>query len=97
MQSLILHLPAPWIYPMKKTGSQTMVHNWLEDSKNAVIADIMAPRILTQEEMEIRVAQALQKLEKKDWPKAGEVMTVAAMNADDAEIEVTEYESRWLK
>jgi hypothetical protein len=47
--------------------------------------------------MEIYVALALQKLQAEDWPKAGEMLTVRAMNEDDAEIELTEYQSRWLR
>jgi hypothetical protein len=47
--------------------------------------------------MEIHVARALQKLKTEDWPKSGEVLTVVAMNEDDPQTEVTEYESRWLR
>jgi len=78
------------------TPSRT-VHNWLEDSKNAVVADVVAPRILTNQEMEILVARALQTLEKKDWPKADEVLTVVATDADDMQADVAEHESRWLR
>jgi len=82
---------------MQSARAPIEVRNRLVDAKSSAVVDIVAPRILTKPEMEMYVAQALQKLRADEWPKAGDVLKVRAMNEDDAEIELTEYESRWLR
>jgi len=66
------------------------------DSTSTFVVDIVAPRSLTRPEMEIFAAQALQKLKNEDWPKAGGVLTLMAMEEDGFEEEFQEYASRWL-
>ena len=82
---------------MQKETSPIKVHNRLVDSKSSIVVDVVAPRTLTRHEMEMHVAEALGKLKTEDWPKAGEVLTVMAMNEDDMEMEWMEYVSRWMR
>ena len=77
--------------------SPIKVHNRLVDSKRSIVVDVVAPRSLSRHEMEIHMAQALEKLKADEWPKAGDVLTVMAMNEDDTEVEWMEYVSRWMQ
>jgi hypothetical protein len=82
---------------MQPARTFATVHNRHLDKATSVIVDIVAPRRLSNEEMEVHVARALQKLKNDAWPKPGEVLTVLAMNVDESPRELAEHESRWLR
>jgi len=82
---------------MQNAISPIKVYNRLVDSKSSIVVEVVAPRSLGKHEMEILMAQALEKLKVEEWPKAGEVLTVMAMDEDDTENEWMEYVSRWMR
>jgi hypothetical protein len=81
---------------MQNPSLPTAVHHWQEDTRNSVLVDIVAPRRLVMEEMEMQVARALRMLKRRHWRKAGNGLTLVTMRENDAEIEVTECERCWV-
>jgi hypothetical protein len=81
---------------MKNPSLPTAVHHWQEDTRSCVVVDIVAPRRLIREEIEMQVARALRMLKRRPGRKVGDGLTVVTMRENEAEIEVTECERCWV-
>jgi hypothetical protein len=80
---------------MQNPSLPAVVHNWLEDTKNSMVVDVVAPRLMGSAEMETYAARALQRLKKEGLPRPGKVLTVMILNGNDALNELGEYGSNW--